>query len=183
MCCSIISMRQQVDSSHCRVASDSMYRQIRQVAVPLCFFFDADIPSTGRLIPAMSAFRRLTSPLRIVVLLALGFLVRLLFSPSAPTTPSQSHQIKEHNFIERATRPDKSLNPQKHPFLQARVGRDEREDIFNGLVYEGIMDYWTRLQLPLCVVHGAGYPRLIQAYQYHEQGHRVQGCPTCVQCH
>jgi len=103
----------------------------------------------------MPAFRRLNGPLRIAALLGLGLLVRLIFfSSSAPSKSSQSHQIKEHNFIERATRPDKSLNVHKHPFLQARVGRDEREDIFNGLVYEGIMDYWTRLQLPLCVVNG-----------------------------
>lgn len=103
----------------------------------------------------MPAVRRLSSPLRIAVLLGIGFLVRLIFFSSAtPSKSSESHQIKEHNFIERATRPDKSLNVQKHSFLQARVGRDEREDIFNGLVYEGIMDYWTRLQLPLCVVNG-----------------------------
>ena len=104
----------------------------------------------------MLAFRCLSGPLRFSVLLGIGFFVRLIFfSASAPSKSSESHQIKEHNFIERATRPDKSLNVQKHPFLQARFGRDEREDIFNGLVYEGIMDYWTRLQLPLCVVNGS----------------------------
>lgn len=103
----------------------------------------------------MPASRRFNGLLRVAALLGLSFLVRFIFfSSSAPTRSSQSHQIKEHNFIERATRPDKSLNVQKHSFLQARLGRDEREDIFNGLVYEGILDYWTRLQLPLYVANG-----------------------------
>ena len=133
----------------------------------------------------MPASRRFNGLLRVAALLGLSFLVRFIFfSSSAPTRSSQSHQIKEHNFIERATRPDKSLNVQKHSFLQARLGRDEREDIFNGLVYEGILDYWTRLQLPLYVANGDFLAaQLIQVHQYHEQGYRVQRCSTCVQCH
>ncbi|KAF5348240.1 hypothetical protein D9756_010506 [Leucocoprinus leucothites] len=93
--------------------------------------------------------RRGTNLLRIAALLALFLFVRLVFfSSSTPSRSSQSTQIKEHNFIERATRPDKSLNVHKHSFLQARFGRDERDDIFNGLIYDGMMDYWTRLQSP-----------------------------------
>ncbi|KXN85177.1 hypothetical protein AN958_11599 [Leucoagaricus sp. SymC.cos] len=86
--------------------------------------------------------------LRIAALLAVGFAVRLLFFSSSPAKSSQSNQIEEYNFIERATRADKSLDVQRHPFLQARLGRDERDDIFNSLIYDGMMDYWTRLQLP-----------------------------------
>lgn len=99
--------------------------------------------------PTMPVVRRRGGLLRIAAFLAIGLVVRLLFfSSSTPSRSTQSHQIKEHNFIERATRADKSLNVQKHPFLQARFGRDERDDIFNGLIYDGMMDYWTRLQLP-----------------------------------
>ncbi|KAF8887026.1 capsular associated protein [Gymnopilus junonius] len=61
---------------------------------------------------------------------------------------SNSHQIQGHNFIERATRSDKSLNVQRHPFLQSRMGRDEKEDIFSNLIRNGVRDYWERFQLP-----------------------------------
>ena len=88
--------------------------------------------------------------LRIAGLSTIGFIIYLaFFSPSPPTRSIQSYQIKEQNFIERATkRADKSLDVQRYPFLQARFGRDERDDIFNDLIYDGMMDYWTRLQLP-----------------------------------
>jgi hypothetical protein len=77
--------------------------------------------------------------------------VKLVFFPSSTTSVqnrSNSHQIQHHNFIERATRPDRSLNVQRHPFLQARIGRDEKEDIFSDLVRNGARDYWERFQLP-----------------------------------
>lgn len=77
--------------------------------------------------------------------------VKLVFFPSSSTSMqnrSNSHQIQHHNFIERATRPDRSLNVQRHPFLQARMGRDDREDIFSDLVRNGVRDYWERFQLP-----------------------------------
>lgn len=92
--------------------------------------------------------------LRITGFLTIAFVIRLIFfSPSTSTRSKQSHQIKEHNFIERATRADKSLDVHKHTFLQARFGRDERLDIFDDLIYGGMLDYWTRLQLPLCVLN------------------------------
>ncbi len=98
---------------------------------------------------AMLTARRRGGLLRIAGLLTLGFVIRLVFfSPSPPTRSPQSQQIKEQNFIERATRAEKSLDVQRFPFLQARFGRDERDDIFTGLIYGGMMDYWRRLQLP-----------------------------------
>jgi len=80
-----------------------------------------------------------------------AFFFKWLFFSSAPTPvglQTKDHQIKSHNFIERATRQDKSLNVQKHPFLQSRMGRDEKEDIFTDLIRNGFRDYWERLQLP-----------------------------------
>ena len=94
-------------------------------------------------------FRRRTL-LRFLLLAAVSLIIRLTFFPYRRTTvlKSNSHQIKGHNFIERATRPDKSLDVQRHPFLQARIGRDEKEDIFSNLVRTGIRDYWERFQRP-----------------------------------
>ena len=98
--------------------------------------------------PALS-FRRRTL-LRFLILVAVSLLIRFTFFPDqqSKALKSNSHLIKGHNFIERATRPDKSLDVQRHPFLQARIGRDEKEDIFSDLVRTGIRDYWDRFQRP-----------------------------------
>ncbi|KAF5378084.1 hypothetical protein D9615_007621 [Tricholomella constricta] len=96
----------------------------------------------------MSLSIRRRSLSRLFAIAAFAFLLRLVFFPSAgPITPT-GHQIKEHNFIERATRPDKSLNVQRHQFLQARMGRDEREGILGQVIQNGVWDYWERFQLP-----------------------------------
>lgn len=87
---------------------------------------------------------------RVFFIAVCAFLVRwLFFTPSAVSASSYaSHQIKEHNFIERATRPDKSLNVQRHPFLQARMGRDERGELMGTEIRNGEADYWERFQMP-----------------------------------
>ncbi|KAJ7641386.1 glycosyltransferase family 69 protein [Roridomyces roridus] len=100
----------------------------------------------------MIALRR-RSLSRVFFIGACAFVVRWLFfsSPSSSSVASGSyaaHQIEEHNFIERATRPDKSLNVQKHHFLQARMGRDERGELMGDVIRNGVDDYWERFQLP-----------------------------------
>jgi hypothetical protein len=90
---------------------------------------------------------------RLLFLFTFAFFIRLLFFPSVSKNSGSSHsssehQIKRHNFIERATRPDKSLNIQKHKFLQARMGRDYREGILGQTILNGVRDYWERFQEP-----------------------------------
>ncbi|KAJ3978026.1 glycosyltransferase family 69 protein [Lentinula raphanica] len=93
---------------------------------------------------------------RLAFVAAALFLVRALFFPSSdPVSSSRSfattthtNQIEEHNFIERATRPDKSLNVQRHKFLQSRIGRDSRHEVLGDVIRNGINDYWDRFQLP-----------------------------------
>jgi hypothetical protein len=87
---------------------------------------------------------------RLLFLFTFIFFLRLIFFPPPPPSsgPTHDHQIKKHNFIERATRPDKSLNIQKHKFLQARMGRDEREGILGQTILNGVNDYWQRFQEP-----------------------------------
>ena len=90
---------------------------------------------------------------RLLFLFAFAFLARLIFFPSSSSSSSKpslssDHEIKRHSFFERATRPDKSLNVQKHKFLQARMGRDEREGILGQIIQNGINDYWERFQEP-----------------------------------
>ena len=75
-------------------------------------------------------------------------ILRSLFFSNSP-----SHEIQEHNVLERVTRVEKTLDAQRHPFLQARLGRDERDDLFGGWVRNGMRDYWTRFQKPLYVCY------------------------------
>lgn len=84
---------------------------------------------------------------RVLFLLGSALFIRLFLFPSSKDNPSQPLQIKEHNFIERA-RHDKSLNIQKHRFLQARIGRDEPEELFGDLIRNGVNDFWDRFQMP-----------------------------------
>lgn len=41
-----------------------------------------------------------------------------------------------------------SLDSRKHPYLQQRIGRDNRIDLFIGDVRAGVADFWQRFQLP-----------------------------------
>ena len=45
-------------------------------------------------------------------------------------------------------RTDKVLDVQRYDFLQVRMGRDERDDIFGETIREGIEDYWERFEKP-----------------------------------
>lgn len=92
-------------------------------------------------------FRRRTLS-RLLFLCVVSFFVKVFFFPPPPPPKIHSHPIQGQNFIERATRSDKSLNVQRHPFLQSRMGRDEKEDMFSNLIRNGVRDYWERLQLP-----------------------------------
>ncbi|KAJ7076038.1 glycosyltransferase family 69 protein [Mycena belliarum] len=97
----------------------------------------------------MIALRR-RSLSRVFFIAICAFVARWLFFSNSSATSSAyaSHQIQEHNFIERATRPDKSLNVQKHQFLQARMGRDERDELMGDVIRNGVDDYWERFQMP-----------------------------------
>ncbi|KAJ7074464.1 glycosyltransferase family 69 protein [Mycena amicta] len=85
---------------------------------------------------------------RVVFIAAFAFVARwLFFSSSSSAANAKAHEIREHNFIERA-RQDKSLNVQRHRFLQARMGRDERDELMGDIIRNGADDYWERFQLP-----------------------------------
>lgn len=88
---------------------------------------------------------------RVLAVVVLGVFFRLVFfSPSSQTSSlftSESLEIQEHNVLERV-RPDKTLNVQKHKFLQVRMGRDDRDDLLGEVIRDGVMDYWERFQKP-----------------------------------
>lgn len=103
---------------------------------------------------ALSLRRRSLS--RLLWILGLGVFLRFAFFSSSSSSSSStssfynsdSHEIQEHNVLERVTRPDKTLNVQKHKFLQVRMGRDDREDLLDEVIKNGVTDYWERFQKP-----------------------------------
>ncbi|KIY50681.1 glycosyltransferase family 69 protein, partial [Fistulina hepatica ATCC 64428] len=88
---------------------------------------------------------------RICLTVVIALTIRLLFfSSSSPSYESAraNQEIQQYNLIERATRGDRSLNVQKHRFLQSRIGRDEPPEIFGNIMRNGARDWWERFQLP-----------------------------------
>ncbi|WWC65346.1 uncharacterized protein I303_107964 [Kwoniella dejecticola CBS 10117] len=74
-----------------------------------------------------------------------GFLLlRALFFSSSPP----AEEIQSHGVLERVIGNDKYLDVSKYPFLQSRQGRDDRPDMFDTEVSEGLLDFWTRFQKP-----------------------------------
>lgn len=101
----------------------------------------------------MAITLRRRSLTRILFALGFGVFLRLtFFSPSSSPTSSfytpDSREIRPHNVLELVTRPDKTLNVQKHKFLQVRMGRDDKNDILADTISNGVMDYWERFQKP-----------------------------------
>ena len=100
------------------------------------------------------AIRR-RSLVRIGILAAGVILLRLLFSSSSSGTSvsslyaSDPQEIQKQGVLGLVTRGEKQLDARKHKFLQVRMGRDDREDLFSTNVDDGALDYWERFQKPL----------------------------------
>ena len=75
----------------------------------------------------------------------LGVLIlrALFFAP-----PKTHEEIQSHGMLERVLMNEKSLDVSKYPFLQSRQGRDDRPDLLDGEVTDGILDFWQRFQKP-----------------------------------
>lgn len=82
---------------------------------------------------------------RLVLFIVIGFTIRYTFW----SAPANRVEIREHNVLERVvTRSDKTLDVQRHPFLQARLGREDRDDLLSNVIKDGVTDYWERFQKP-----------------------------------
>lgn len=101
---------------------------------------------------------RRRSFIRIFFLVGIVVVLRLLIgSPSSTATSvassfygsSDPREIQKQGVLELVTRGEKALDARKHKFLQVRMGRDERPDLFSDTITDGIMDYWERFQKPL----------------------------------
>ncbi|KAJ9099758.1 hypothetical protein QFC21_003756 [Naganishia friedmannii] len=90
---------------------------------------------------------------RLGLRLVLGFagllVLRSLFFPSSSSSSSRGDKkIQSHGVLERVLLTEKYLDVHKYPFLQHRQGRDDRWDLFDGQVSDGLEDFWTRFQKP-----------------------------------
>lgn len=85
---------------------------------------------------------------RLAIRAALAFLGVLILRALFFSGPSQTAEIQGHGVLERVLMTDKYLDVSKYPFLQNRQGRDNRPDLFDMEVRDGILDFWTRFQKP-----------------------------------
>ena len=83
---------------------------------------------------------------RIFFVVCIAFVVRYLFSPSSST--ANSGEIRKHGVMDLVSRSDRVLDVQRHEFLQVRMGRDERGDIFQKYMRDGVDDFWERFEKP-----------------------------------
>lgn len=82
---------------------------------------------------------------RLVIFAILGFVLRGLFGSSS----ANREEIKRHNVLERVvSRSEKVLDVHRHSFLQARIGRDEDDDLMSTVIKDGAENFWERFQKP-----------------------------------
>jgi hypothetical protein len=77
---------------------------------------------------------------------------RLILIPRSSSASVDPSAFESYNVFERVTGVDKILNVRKYKFLQSRMGRDSRKDIFDDIIANGVADYWNRFQMPLSVI-------------------------------
>ena len=97
---------------------------------------------------------------RILWFIGLATLTKLLFFSSAK---QESPQIRRQGVLDLVAGSDR-LDVQKHDFLQVRIGRDERQDMFSDVIESGIDDFWERFQKPLCVASSFYYSNINLTY-------------------
>ncbi|KAI0720873.1 cryptococcal mannosyltransferase 1-domain-containing protein [Fomitopsis betulina] len=105
----------------------------------------------------MAFYFRRRSLVRLFLLATLCTLAKLVFWPSRKADPAEALEIRKNNVLDLVSRSDKPLDARRHKFLQARHGRDEREDVFRDMVRDGVMDYWERFQKPYIVGHDTAH--------------------------
>ena len=105
--------------------------------------------------PAMALVIRRRTLVRVAIFAALGLFIKVFFAPrsdpksvAAFYSTGDPYEIRKQNVLDFVTGADKQLDARKLQFLQARVGRDERPDIFSGVIDDGVQDYWERFQKP-----------------------------------
>lgn len=84
---------------------------------------------------------------RLAIRVAL-FITGVLLFRSIFSKPQKTKEIQSHGMFQRVLMADRYLDTAKHPWLQSRIGRDDRPDMFDEEISDGIWDFWTRYQKP-----------------------------------
>ena len=103
-------------------------------------------------------FPRRRSLSRIFVILLIPLALHF-YSKSSWYNTADPSEIQENNVLDIVTGSGELLDPRKHKFLQVRIGRDERPDMFSDVISNGLLDYWARFQKPLYVMRTFRGPR------------------------
>ncbi|KAF8530122.1 glycosyltransferase family 69 protein [Hysterangium stoloniferum] len=91
---------------------------------------------------------------RLVLCIIVGFIIRNIFTSDSST----NEEIRGHNVLERVvSRSDRVLDVQRHPFLQARLGRDDNDDLLTEVIKGGVEDFWERFQKPYITGHDTSH--------------------------
>jgi hypothetical protein len=97
----------------------------------------------------MALFIRKRNLTRLAGIALVLILLRLFTSSSSSReTGSEVHEIRQHGVLDFVALGGSALDVQRHKFLQARIGRDERPDILDDWIHDGMWDYWDRFQQP-----------------------------------
>ena len=88
---------------------------------------------------------------RLAIRAALAFLSILILRALFFSGSNRNDEIQKHGVFERVLTNEKYLDVSKYPFLQSRQGRDDRSDLFDMEVTDGILDFWTRFQKPFII--------------------------------
>ncbi|KAH9811221.1 cryptococcal mannosyltransferase 1-domain-containing protein [Melampsora americana] len=90
--------------------------------------------------------------IRFIGSLILIYFIKSIFFPSKSIKSSDHSEIAIANVFERITigtpLASTALNPQKYPFLQSRINREDGHDLFDLDIQTGMEDFWQRFQLP-----------------------------------
>ncbi|KAI0337815.1 hypothetical protein BDW22DRAFT_1415774 [Trametopsis cervina] len=113
----------------------------------------------------MAIALRRRSLIRLLLFAGLVVALRLLVGSPAHTAStvaslyggSDPTEIQKHGVLDLVSRGEKGLDARKHKFLQVRMGRDDRPDMFSESISDGIMDYWERIQKPFITGHDTSY--------------------------
>lgn len=95
----------------------------------------------------MAIALRRQSLIRIALFLDVIAVIHLFVSSSSSSTSVTSlygydpQQIQKPGVLDLVTRGEKLLDVRKHKFLQVRMGRDERPDLFSDTINDGMVDY------------------------------------------
>ncbi|CCM00036.1 uncharacterized protein FIBRA_02062 [Fibroporia radiculosa] len=114
---------------------------------------------SGLVLILMAFLLRRRNIVRIFLLVAVFLFIRFIVLSSSPASKISSYydfdsqEIRKQNVLDLVAGSDKFLDARRHKFLQVRMGRDKKEDLFHDTIRDGVLDFWERFQKPYVIAH------------------------------